>query len=90
MDTMDVHTETQEDRGVQAEAVTLRFLAVFFTVFGVILWMAPLFATIAYEGKVVNFLSGLALALAGMVCYFRARKVGHQLAMVTESQRNKK
>ena len=85
---MDTHTDTQEDRGVQAEAVTLRFLAVFFTTFGVILWMSPLFATIAYEGKIVNFLSGLALALAGVVCYFRARKIRNQLAVAPINQQN--
>ena len=81
---------TQEDRGVQAETVTLRILAVFFSVFGVILWMAPLFATIAYEGKIVNFLAGLVLVFAGIVCYLRARKIRNQPTVASVSQRNEK
>ena len=83
-------TGTPENPGIQAEMVTLRILAVFFSVFGVILWMGPLFATIAYEGKIVNFLAGLVLVLAGMVCYLRARKSRNQPTVASVSQRNEK
>ena len=68
---MDEPTTARRDR------LTLRLLAAFFAVFGLLVWVG-LFWEQSADGRWVNAGAGLALVLAGAVSFLMARRSGRR------------
>ena len=65
-----MNKRAKEENRMLAEGNSLRIMGVFFSVFGLILWVAMAF-TDDVRGQVTDFATGLSLGVIGVLMYIR-------------------